>query len=947
MNPSLSPSTFAEHSLAAFVAPLIESRRVAVVGPSSGPLAERVRSLGAKSVVAIGGSSDHVPVRPMSIGVIEAFRGRIDCVLIADASSINFVKMLDEARRALGHDGVLIVATPAKRSKNSPDYHTLRSALTERFEQVHLLGRGAFVGYTIASLEQSPDDITLDTSLMPEDPEAAEAFVGIASDSEFSIDPLAIVQVPLFDLVGRAPEVAPVNAEIEAEKNALAERIQKSTAELEQARAALAQAEKAGVQARKRQTELERSLDEGAAQEAQLRATLEKAESLKSKLEAELTKLKKEAIEREKNVGTEIGLLEKTLGQRGREKDELLKQIAMRDDAVRELTFQFDQARNGAVEEELQAARARNAELASLHAAVGVEANRLAAQNDVLRERVAQLQALIEAREAEIKQLEFMKNNAARLPAPVVSSAPAVDEAAIRAEISKEFASEMSKLRADYESKLANAKSALAQATKAARSEIEAELALEHAEQAARAARARDESDAEAARLRAESETQRRRADDAENALNRTLFQLRSLEASESDARARVASAETRLQDALTKLNAGVSTDAVAASLVDRSKLDELERLLRESDRRASVLEAELTATQGELQEALDTRGEAMAQVDESRTELSRQLALNASIDDRVAQLTQELEGVRKGYTRRTRELEREVEQLVRALEVATSHAGEDGEGVEALQKEIASISAERDGLTMRLDDLEAAYQALVHAQHPSTNPPPPESGERENLDFSQPNPSESRAEQLLATLAETAARLAATEESLAEEQSQSRQLDEQLRDARQELLALKDRNASRAAAETTAGVDVSVMEREASEREMLVRSLVAQLEDRDLRLRALERRLVEEVERARRTESEIWELELRARDQRIVLLQREAERHSSRPPPSVAEPQTLAALDDARQSLDSARAKMENVRAGISAILVEGRGAAVAHELVSLLRSLDDQSHS
>ena len=43
---------YSDHSLAAYLAPLVEGRRVAVVGPTSGDVAKRFRALGATTVVA-------------------------------------------------------------------------------------------------------------------------------------------------------------------------------------------------------------------------------------------------------------------------------------------------------------------------------------------------------------------------------------------------------------------------------------------------------------------------------------------------------------------------------------------------------------------------------------------------------------------------------------------------------------------------------------------------------------------------------------------------------------------------------------------------------------------------------------------------------------------------------------------------------------------------------
>ena len=79
------------------------------------------------------------------------------------------------------------------------------------------------------------------------------------------------------------------------------------------------------------------------------------------------------------------------------------------------------------------------------------------------------------------------------------------------------------------------------------------------------------------------------------------------------------------------------------------------------------------------------------------------------------------------------------------------------------------------------------------------------------------------------------------------------------------------------------------------------VESLLAQLTDRDLRIAALERRREEELNAV----------------QRSLTLESQANR-------------TL------RTSLDA-------VRSGLSAILVDGRGAMVAHDLMALLRRIED----
>lgn len=275
--------------------------------------------------------------------------------------------------------------------------------------------------------------------------------------------------------------------------------------------------------------------------------------------------------------------------------------------------------------------------------------------------------------------------------------------------------------------------------------------------------------------------------------------------------------------------------------------------------------------------------------------------------------------------------------------------------------RDIETLRAEKTGVEYRLRDAEAALEAVAARGVapsatrgeglPATSAGPTSD---ELLGASASLASGLSPEVLLADLAETAARLAATEEALA----QARDLaTESQKRAQSWRGASSTWRASRRAAGRARGSSRAseVLRRESAEREVLARSLVAQLEDRDLRLRSMERRLVEEVERARRTESEIWEVELRTRDQRIAQLAREADRAARG---DEARGDTGAGL---RAELEAARANLSGrdsevklacfhrrgaIR-GLSSILVDGRGAVVAHDLVTILRQIDDGSSS
>jgi chromosome segregation ATPase len=967
---SLQTRRFAEQSLVAYIAPLVEGRRVAVVGPLSVEIARRARALGAKSVVAIGGQGEGVALRPLNGGAIEALRSRVDCVIVPDAGVVPLARVLDEARRALGRDGLLVVAAPLAARGRPVDFHSLRAAVEDRFSVVKMVGCGSFSGFTLASLDvgEISDDVTLDTRLMPDEPTAPELYIALASDVRFSIDPLAIVQVPATienaaTVVVDEASTSKLAERLEDTEKALAVAIEERESAIERANAAASTIEALRDElnatrndlrrSSQRIDSLERALEEGESCERELRFALERAEHDRDVARKELQRLRSAVKERDQATAEDIKRFERALSERGKECESLRAQLADRDSAVRELLFQLDALQNSESVQRIAALEARNAELAALHAAIGAEAARVAQQNDILRDRIARLESVLESRDAEVRQLEFQLQQSRA----ALSSAKTVDEERIHAR----YAEQLAEVKAEFEAKLSSARAEVESIARRVRAEVEAEHTLAQVEQAARAARAREEADEEAAKLRSELEAQRRRANEAELALKSTLERLASVEAAESDARARAASAETRLEEAQRTLAVQQSSIVALGSLEEelratKAQAASLEGALEEERDRHAALAKQVAELRSQLDDSLRANDDLQEQLANVRAELSRQLALGASIEDRATQLELELEGTKKGFTHRVRELEYEVEQLVRALEVATSSAGEEAEAISRVLRELDASRAERSGLAMRLADAEAALAALTEAgyatQSRATTAEPAATGSLLDSDRA-PAPADHRAEQLLATLAETAARLASTEESLHETTAQLRAAQSRVASLEQELrLAQQRAEAAEVAAskpnETESSArspDIEALERELSEREMLVRSLVAQLEDRDLRLRALERRLVEEVERARRTESEIWELELRARDQRIAAMQREIERAQSEQSKIALSHEAalraeLTAKDD---EVQKAQRSLERVRSTLSAILVDGRGAGVSHELVALLRELDE----
>ncbi len=203
--PSSLRARLADHALLAYLSPLFAGRRIAVVGTSSGDVAHRARALGAHTVISFGGVAEDIAVRALTPGAIAAFHGKLDVIVVPDAAAVpSLVAVLDEARRALGSDGVLVVGAepddapvPMEASgKSSPvGFAQLNELCAARFGMVRMVGRGPFVGYTLATLDEGAEGVGLDTRLVDGDPPKPEAFIAVASDSAVALEPLAVVQV--------------------------------------------------------------------------------------------------------------------------------------------------------------------------------------------------------------------------------------------------------------------------------------------------------------------------------------------------------------------------------------------------------------------------------------------------------------------------------------------------------------------------------------------------------------------------------------------------------------------------------------------------------------------------------------------------------------------------------------------------------------------------------
>ncbi|MEI8259731.1 MAG: hypothetical protein WCJ30_29040, partial [Deltaproteobacteria bacterium] len=260
------------------------------------------------------------------------------------------------------------------------------------------------------------------------------------------------------------------------------------------------------------------------------------------------------------------------------------------------------------------------------------------------------------------------------------------------------------------------------------------------------------------------------------------------------------------------------SAAAIEATRVADRSATVAREALHAQEQLASKHAAGLAAASQQLEAA---RVETSRLLGSVRGELAAQHALAVSLEDRRSKTEVEFEGARAGYQRRVRELEREVESLVQALEVVGTHASDEDERFGTLAREFDTLRAERNGVAFRLGDAEVALAARAKPAIPADAV----TTLREDASDAMVN------DQLLEDLAETAARLASTEESLVATREaalaaerRGEEIASELASARAELHALAG-----SAAMGRPGGDV---ERESAERELLVRSLVAQLED-------------------------------------------------------------------------------------------------------------------
>ncbi len=206
-------------ALCVYAEPLVQGKRVIVVGDGSDGIAELLVELGARLVhlyeVDSARAQTIEPVRGVTVHVLperdfDVRDGAFDLAIVPDLGAVSDrAAVLARLRRIVGRDGAALIAAPnpavrAPSNDASVDYYELYELVSLQFEAVRMIGQVPFAGVALVELGVAEDDtdVTVDAQLAG-DAAPPEYFVALASQNDASLAEYAIVQLP------RAVEEAP------------------------------------------------------------------------------------------------------------------------------------------------------------------------------------------------------------------------------------------------------------------------------------------------------------------------------------------------------------------------------------------------------------------------------------------------------------------------------------------------------------------------------------------------------------------------------------------------------------------------------------------------------------------------------------------------------------------------------------------------------------------
>ena len=907
----------ADLALSVFLAPLAAGRRVLWVGDGS-PATERLAESAAE-LRALDPSELRDRLRVLAADDAEPFDVAVvpDVMVLPDPAAA-----LPELAAALGDAGVLVAGACADRH----EAQTLDALLGAAFREVRLVAQAPFGGFALADLTADEvAEVVVDGSLLGAQTEAVERVYGLASEALPSIDAYTLVQ-----LAGASASTTAVDRPAPADEDqALQEALEARSREAAALRDALQRAEGrlSQVQSRLLATEGELAKARATAQAAgspEAEDDVAQLEEILRDRGARLRELEAECARRALLVRdlTEE-LVEHCAGRRGAARAHPLDVAA----TETETELERDELRVRVLEqhEAIEALARENAELAGR--ARGLAA-RLAEALELrgvaeARARVADLELAQEREEQARLQTELAETREhLELAMLQARGSGAADEGSLAERIATLEASErrLSARVGELSGQLLAAQDLAAQATEE-RDRARAEtlgLTAQVANLETRMEGLRLGYEMRIAMLGSEPPQPRSPTgtDEAiERQLRRVSAELEALRGETDGLRLRLADREAALEEAQRR--------AAGTALLDETdRLREEVAALRADNGELTLRLADLeeqrareAARARDLAQALASRDALVMrlQVDLGEEERAHRLveaqarrveAENARLREAVVQASEAVDA-REAAEREAERLRARVAELedrcARAVEAQARVAALEvqlEEQQERLREATAAGQRERDGLVARFDEERAALQAQL-------------------------DEARMRVETLEAAHAQTL---------------------ETLREARKLLDGWRAAAEAEEAGEagrseiTAVGIDappesgVEALERALADKDTLLRSLTAQLEERDDRIRALERRAAEsgsiddrDAEEMRQMLLELEERAARLQEElgheRAARAALEQERAARRPAPDAELERLRWELRDRESALEEALSKANGYERDVSSL--------------------------
>lgn len=785
-NPS-APSPKADLALTVFLQDVASGRRVLWIGDASTGGAERLASMALDVRVMDtsgrlrAGKVGAARVVPYSAGRLK-LDGQFDLIVVPDASVLDDLNQsAEEIKRALG-DGLLVLGTHA----DTEHYERAVPALDAAFREVRLLGQAPFTASAIANLDHEAGGVALDGSLLRDAPESIERYLFIAGDELPESDGLLVVQLP-------GAEPAESN---EREVQALRQELNRAGARLEQAQVRLVETEATLSESRARLVSQEAASKTALADLEERAAAAEASAAEASVAEAPATPEPVQLVQAVDD-GEDVSALEVKLQERGA----LVR--SLQSEARRHALIVRDMA------EELREWTRGHRGAPASDSALDTEASLAAAQ------------FTIDELSAEVLGLKSAVASAASAPDPVSVPAEQVAPAEPDPELTRQLTEATRAVeglegeRNGLTLRLADVEASFV-AAQSATSELRAEVATLKSVPAPEPAPSPDPA--------------------LVSELVEARTQLETLEGERNGLTLRLADVEASLEAA--------SAPVAPAAAVSPST-DQLDRLdsLQEEVEALRLTNTELTISTLDLgaeKEALETRGREVSSALAARDALITRLQIDlaqeentrALHDKQVVRMRAEVFNLREAVVAASlavdaqERAERKVKELEAELEAAAASSAAAAASSAASLAAAAASSAAADLVELAQQEAEELSDELREVAEAR-------------------DAAAARLGQVEGELGALRDHASAAEETVAGLEAFKSKATEALAAARATLAALQDQGFTpERSSITSAGGEMAPTSEADAGLETLMRSLTAQLEERDDRIRALERRV-------------------------------------------------------------------------------------------------------